>query len=57
MNDKNRVCPVERSYGLDNVFRRWLAAGLTVVSRPKVFLSRTAVFGKSRAERGRRALY
>ena len=24
MNDKNRVCPVERSGGLDNVARQWL---------------------------------
>lgn len=24
MNDKNRVCPVELSGGLDNRFRRWL---------------------------------
>ncbi|HMD68680.1 MAG TPA: class I SAM-dependent methyltransferase [Chitinivibrionales bacterium] len=24
MNDKNRVCPVELSGGLDNIFRRWL---------------------------------
>ena len=42
MNDKNRVCPVELSGGLDNVVRRWLQNPSKLL-RPYVVRGMTAL--------------